>query len=354
MKPIDPSRIQRIMVRSANWVGDAIMTTPALHTLRRSFPHAHITLLAKPWVIPVFDNSADIDEVMTYQTDGRHKGYIGQWRLTRDLHQRRFDLAVLLQNAFEPALLSFMSGIPKRIGFTTDGRGLLLTHRVYNWRDLKKGHLIDYYLGLLDAVGLPIHDRKLRLTLSSDEKEKARTDLTDYGIAPDRAIVGFNPGATFGTAKRWPQDFFAQLGKKLKNELKAVILVFGAKAEEELGAAIAAEIGFDCLNLCGKTSLREAMAAIGLCRLFVTNDSGLMHVAAALEVPQIAIIGPTDPVATGPINTNSHVLRNESACPLMPCMKSHCPTDHRCMTVISVDEVFQAATTMLANQEVRL
>jgi heptosyltransferase-2 len=347
MKIIDPNRTTRILVRSANWVGDAIMTTPALHTLRCRFPQAAITLLAKPWVVPIFEHNTDIDDIMIYQAAERHAGSLGIWRLAGDIRKRRFDAAILFQNAFEAALLAFLAGIPNRIGFTTDGRSLLLTHRVHSWRVLKKGHLIDYYLGLIAGFGMSLEGRQLRLTITEAESEQIRRRLQGHGIDGLKPIIGFNPGATFGTAKRWPHPSYARLGKRLRENYDAEILVFGAPAEKALGEQICAEIGSGCLNLCGQTTLREAMAAIGECRLFITNDSGLMHVAAALDIPQIAIIGPTDQTATGPSNDTSIVLRDESACALMPCMKSHCPEDHNCMKAITVEHVFQTAGTML-------
>ncbi|MEE4112355.1 MAG: glycosyltransferase family 9 protein, partial [Desulfobacteraceae bacterium] len=149
MKPNGLRNIQRILVRSANWVGDAIMTTPALHAIRKNFPHAKIILLAKPWVVPVFENSPDIDDIMVYAAHDRHGGWDGIWRLAGDIRRQRFDLAILFQNAFEAALLAFLARIPHRLGYTTDARTALLNHRIWSWRPLKKGHLVDYYLGVL-------------------------------------------------------------------------------------------------------------------------------------------------------------------------------------------------------------
>jgi heptosyltransferase-2 len=346
MTPLNALSIKRIVVRSANWVGDAIMTTPALHTLRYHFPAAHITLLAKPWVIPVFEHNPDVDDIMVFQTGNRHKGHIGLWRLTRDMRRQHFDMALLLQNAFEAALLAYLALIPSRVGFTTDGRGLLLTHRIGNWRPLKKGHLVDYYLGLLAGAGIPAVDRKLTLVVTPQEHHEALERIAQWGLNNRTKLVGFNPGATYGTAKRWPADRFAQLGRRFIHEIGAGILIFGSDSEKNLGERIAGDIGPGCINLCGQTTLRQAMALIQVCNLFITNDSGLMHVAAALDIPQVALIGPTDPVATGPVNAASIILRDADACHQMPCMKPHCPIDHRCMTALSVDNVFKTGAAL--------
>jgi heptosyltransferase-2 len=343
--------IERILIRAANWVGDAIMTTPAVRAIRRNFPSARITLLAKPWVAPVFAHNPDIDEVMIYQAAGRHGGWKGLLRLASDLRCQRFDLAILFQNAFEAALLTFLAGIPRRMGFTTDGRTALLTERIRTWRPLKQGHLIDYYLGLLSGAGMTLHGRQLTLVIAPDEQLEARRYLTGKGLT-DGLWIGLNPGATFGTAKRWLPDRFAELGRRLIAEQKAYILIFGGPGEAGLGQWLATEIGDRAIDLCGQTTLRQAMALIGQCKLFVTNDSGLMHVAAALEIPQVAVIGPTDPVATGPVNQASRMVYLPEACEFSPCMKPHCPiVDHRCMTAISVELVMQTALALLGQSK---
>ncbi len=341
------SNIRRILIRSANWVGDAIMTTPAVEAIRRNFPGAGITLLAKPWVLPVFAHNPHVDEVMVYEADGRHRGALGTLRLSRDLRRRRFDLAILFQNAFEAALISRLAGIPNRLGFTTDARTLLLTHRVRTWPALKKGHLVDYYNGLLADAGLTVVHRHLQLFIQPEEFQAARRMLVKMGIAGDIPIVGINPGATYGTAKRWPRDRFVELSRRLIRQRHSQVLVFGGPGEARLGAEIGRRVGPGCHDLCARTSLREAMALIGCCHAFVTNDSGLMHVAAALDIPQVAIIGPTDATATGPVGRASQMIRREGICDLAPCLKVDCPTDHRCMTAIDVDDVLSMVQDML-------
>ncbi len=346
------ANIERILVRSANWVGDAIMTTPALHAIRKNFPHAHITLLAKPWVIPVFENSPDIDDIMMYEAQGRHNGLAGLWRLAMDIRKRQFDLAILFQNAFEAALLAFLAGIRHRVGFTTDGRTALLNHRVRSWRPLKRGHLVDYYLGLLAGAGLTLQGRQLKLFLTEAEMNVARRLIQQKVSATGRPLIGLNPGATFGTAKRWLPERYTKLGKRLISELEAQVFIFGGPKEADVGQQLAAAIGRECIDLSGQTTLRQAMALIGQCDLFITNDSGLMHVAAALNRPQIVVIGPTDPTATGPSNPNSRLVQVKEACHLSPCLKPHCPIiDHRCMTAISVDMVMSASLTLLKTSQ---
>ena len=342
--------VRHILLRSANWVGDAVMTTPAVRAVRKNFPLARITILAKPWVMPVFHNNPHVDEMMRYDTSGRHKGAAGLIRLSRDLRQKKFDLAILFQNAFEAALLAFAARIPRRLGFATDGRTALLTDRLYSYRALKKGHLIDYYLGIISGASLDLDGRELELVISAEERNKARTLLGGFGVNPAEPVAGLNPGATFGTAKRWLPERFAELSRRLYTDRGFRSLLFGGPGEVQLGRQIAAMSGDCAVNLCGRTDLREAMALIDQCRVFVTNDSGLMHVAAALNIPQLAIIGPTDFMATGPSNSRSRLVRVPGACDLSPCLKTDCPIDHRCMTRISVEMVFDELQALLSEE----
>lgn len=342
--------VRHILLRSANWVGDAVMTTPAVRAVRKNFPRARITILAKPWVMPVFYNNPHVDEMMLYDTSGRHKGAAGLMRLSRDLKHKKFDLAILFQNAFEAALLAFAARIPWRLGFATDGRTVLLTDRLYSYRALKKGHLIDYYLGIISGAALDLDGRELELVISAEERKKAKALLAGFGLNLEEPVAGLNPGATFGTAKRWLPERFAELSRRLYKDLGVRSLLFGGPGEAELGQQIAGMSGGCAVNLCGRTDLREAMALIDQCRFFITNDSGLMHVAAALNKPQLAIIGPTDFTATGPSNRLSRIVRAPGACGLSPCMEADCPTDHRCMTRISVEMVLDELQTLLSEE----
>ncbi len=342
--------VRHILLRSANWVGDAVMTTPAVRAVRKNFPRARITILAKPWVMPVFYNNPHVDERMPYDASGRHKGAAGLLRLSWYLKRQRFDLAILFQNAFEAALLAFAARIPRRLGFATDGRTALLTDRLYAYRVLKMGHLIDYYLGILTGAALDLDGRDLELFITAEEQVQAETFLGEAGMAPDEPLVGLNPGATFGTAKRWLPERFAELSSRLYAEQGIRSLLFGGPGEALLGQQVASQSGGSAVNLCGRTNLREAMVLIDRCRFFITNDSGLMHVAAALNIPQLAIIGPTDFIATGPSNPRSRIVRVPGACELSPCLKVDCPIDHRCMTRITVQMVLDELQSLLAEE----
>jgi heptosyltransferase-2 len=341
----DIGNINRILVRSTNWVGDAILTTPAVRAVRKNFPEAKVTILAKPWVAPVFYNNPDIDHIMVYDSEGKHNGWSGKVRLSRSLRKGKFDLAVLLQNAFEAALLAYLAGIPCRLGYKTDGRHLLLTHGVALAPRIKEVHETEYYLGILEGVGLRWDGRELTLKVSTKERREAEALLSEHRVKDGRPLVGVSPGATYGPAKRWFPERFAALCDRLQESSDACIVILGGPDDAAAGDQVCRSMKVPPVNFCGKTTLRQAVSIIESCHLFVTNDSGLMHVAAALDIPLVAIFGSTNPVTTGPSGSKSHIIRVPMDC--SPCLKPRCPGDHRCMEEITVDQVYEVAKALL-------
>lgn len=342
---IDFSGVERIIIRSTNWVGDAILTTPAVRAVRKNFPDAKITMLAKPWVAPIFYNNPHVDQVIQYHSEKRHRGWLGRVRLVKALRQGKFDLAILFQNAFEAAMLTYLAGVPNRLGYDTDRRRFLLTHSIKMTPRLKQIHEIDYYLGMLQAVGLKHDGRDLTLGVTEQERNRASEILRKQHIARRDKLVGVSPGATYGSAKRWPPERYAALCDKMHESRRVRIIIFGGPGEEATGYRVSEAMKHPSVNLCGKTTLRETAALIERCQLLVTNDSGLMHVAAALNVPLVAIFGSTNPITTGPSGLRSRVIR--ASVPCSPCLKPECPTDHKCMTDISIDRVYAAMDTLL-------
>jgi len=337
--------INRILIRAANWVGDAVMSTPMIRAVRKNFPKAEIFILAKPWVAPIFKYSRDVDHILIYDATGRHSGIWGVIRLGKELRQYNFDLAVLVQNAFEAALIAFLAGIPNRLGYDTDARTLLLTHGVPMNPNIKKLHQIDYYLGIIRGASLHSFGRNMSLNISVSERKATGDLLKNYGMAGH--IIGINPGAAFGSAKRWFPKRFAEVCVSLRTQFGELpVLIFGGPGEEALGEKIRDLIGSKCVNLAGKTSLREAVALIEKCSIFITNDSGLMHVAAALNIPQIAVFGPTNHTTTSPADPKSHIVR--VATPCSPCMKQECMEGHhQCMKAVTADMVYEKAAAIL-------
>jgi heptosyltransferase-2 len=337
---ISTEGIKKILVRSTNWVGDTVMMTPSLVTIKRYFPHAKITTLATPWVLPLLDSHPAVDSTMVLD---KGKGLISSLkelaRIINWLRGEEFDLAILFQNAFEAAFLAYMGRVRYIVGYDTDGRGLFLTHKVIRDREILSVHQVEYFLELMEAMGWPVEEREPILYINDEDIKSSSLMLSSMGVGDNLFIVGLNPGAEYGSAKRWPEDRFAIIGDWAARRWGAKVLLFGSVSEKEIGAKVSNYMHTNPANLCGLTTLGQAMALIKRCNLFLTNDSGLMHVAAAFGIPMVAIFGPTDPDKTGPIGGNARIVRHTVDC--SPCLKEVCPSDHRCMLSIDPEEVWE-------------
>lgn len=341
LKPIDPKTVRRIMLRSTNWVGDAVMTTPAMADLRSAFPEAEIVVVANPLVAHLFTHHPYCDRVIIYDKKGIHKGVLGLWRFARQLRREKFDLAVLLQNAIDAAILAFCAGIPRRAGYRTDARGLLLTHGVAVGPEQKRLHHTDYYRHMLRHICRGEGDGKLRLACTEEEQRWAKETLG----AGSR--VAINPGAAYGSAKRWLPERFAAVADGLAREFGLQVVLTGGPGEMEIGRDIEKAMSTPALNLIGQTSVRQLMAVLSECQLVITNDSGPMHVAAAFDIPIVAVFGPTDHTTTSPWSQKCRIVRKPTDC--APCLLRQCPTDHRCMRAILPEDVLDAAREVLGD-----
>ncbi len=331
----------RILVRATNWVGDAIMTLPAIRTIRRNFARARITVLARPWVAELHAADPHVDEVIIYHKSGEHRGVTGMYRLAREVRRHCFDMAILLQNAFEAAVIARLASIPVIAGYSRDGRRPLLTHPVAIRPEIRRGHQVRYYQDMLAQLGLVPGPDDLHLPLAAGARQWAERALAGR----PRPLVGINPGAAYGPAKRWPAERYAAVARDLWNRFGGTPVVFGTRADRE-AAALVRDTVPAAVDLTGRTTLAQAAAAIARCDCFLTNDSGLMHVAAAANIPLVAVFGSTDPVTTGPASPRAKIVRHPLAC--APCLRPTCTSGFSCMLDIQPAEVTAAAAELLA------
>jgi heptosyltransferase-2 len=315
-----------ILVKGNNWLGDAVMSLPTLRSLREMRPKARITLLTKPAFADLYRSSPHVDEVLPHE-----RGNLRHWMgMVRDLKSRKFDAALLLPRSISSAFLAWSARIPRRIGY---GRAALLTDRP---EPVGRRHRVHHFHHLLSALGEPPAVHAPKLDLLPDAKDWAKERL------PGDGWIGLNPGATYGAAKQWYPDRFIELGKRLAK--RGRIVVVGGPAEAELGAKVARAVEGECIA--GKTSVSQLAAAIARCSLFVTNDTGPMHVADAVGVPIVAVFGPTDWITTPPYGRKHAIVRHEIEC--APCLKRVCPLGHHdCMKKVGVDDVEKACLGML-------
>ena len=344
MIEVDAQRIQRILVREVNWVGDAVLTLPALEALDGRFPRAEITLLARPWVGGLFANHPAVDRIIEYRSEDAHRGVCGRWRLIRELKEGRFDLAVLFPNSLDAALTPWLAGIPHRVGYPTDGRGWLLTHPVSNRSAAAGRHQVERYLAIVRVLG---GDGTLSPRLPVADEARRRSDdlLRELGIAPAGPLVAMSPGSVYGSAKRWPAERFAAVADGLAESRGATILLIGSEGERPILDQAAAHMRRPAVNLGGRTDLPALVGVLERARLLVSNDTGAMHVAAAVGTPVLAVFGPTDAVATGPLGRSARVVRTPVPC--SPCLLRECPIDHRCMTGVTVAQMLRSAMELL-------
>jgi heptosyltransferase-2 len=345
---VQAESIKRVVVRGTNWVGDSVMTVPALRALRCVLTNAHITLVIRPGTKGIFSEADFIDDVLVYDRTGPWSvfGQVREWK------RRDFDLAVLFQNAFEAALIPFLAGVPVRLGYATESRQALLTHPLAlpDWRSSR--HEVFYYLYLVTALEQMLFGRSdvcesepdASIQISESRKAQAVELLRTYGVSEAEPVVAICPGSINSRAKRWPAERFAALADQLMESRRRVLLI-GSKDEIDVSDEVVRQMRNQPVVLTGQTSLDQIITVLDRADLIVTNDTGPAHIGAALGRPTIVIFGPTNPLTTRPFAPEADVLREPPDC--APCMLRDCPIDHRCMTAITVDAVFERAHALL-------
>ncbi len=343
----------KILVRATNWVGDAILALPALRAVRRRFPEAEIAILARPYVAEIYRGQQICDELIVYESAGVHAGLFGRERLAAELRGRKFDVALLLQNAFEAAWVAWRAGIPERIGYARDGRSFLLTRAISVPRHGEiPAHEKFYYLELLRRAGWidSLADEAfITLDVPEQNRRKGSEFLVECGARPQSFRVAIGAGASYGSAKCWPAERFAELANRLQSQTGCDVILFGTAVEADVTKTISAGMSRAPIDLTGKTTIGDLPGLLSQCHLFVGNDSGAMHVAAAVGLPVVAVFGPTDPYGTAPVTPRCSIVQEKPYC--SPCFLRHCPTDHRCMLKVTCEMVEAAAKNWLPAAE---
>lgn len=332
--------MQKILIRAPNWVGDAVLAIPAMKAVREHLPDSEITLLARPWVAGLFTSAPFIDEVWK---EAKPAGLSGWMRISRDVRARQFDLGLLFPNSFESALMMFLGGVPRRVGYATDGRQWMLTRSIAPRNEMR--HQVEYYLELARLLDANAPRPSIEIQATAAERESARVLLRGEGIAENRRFLVLNPGAAYGSAKRWHEDRFASAADMLAQDLGLDVVLVGSQSERGIAEQIASRIQCKCAVLSGKTSLEALVGVLAESSLMLTNDSGPMHIAAALGVPTVAVFGSTDERVTGPCGPRTRIVKNPVEC--SPCLLRECPIDHRCMNGVTVEDVRRAAMELV-------
>lgn len=336
--------MKAILLVAPAWVGDLVMSQPLLRRLRERHPGATLDVFAAPALLPLVQRLPEVRQGIPHSLRHGELGLAARWRLARSLRQRRYDQAIVLPNSFKSAWAPFLAGIPQRTGYLGEARWGLLN----DIRRLDKQRLplmVERFAALAEPAGTawprPLPPPRLRV-----DPQTVRATLERLGLYPTRPTAVLCPGAEYGPAKRWPAAYFGDLARHL-SETGHDVWVVGGSADSSLGETIRAQAGEHCFNLCGRTDLGEAVDVISTARLVVSNDSGLMHVAAALDRPLLALFGSSSPGFTPPLSPRARVIRLELPC--SPCFQRECPLGHfRCMKDLTPQHVLAHITPEFA------
>ena len=357
---------RRILLRSVNWLGDAVMTMPAIQRLKQAHPQAALAVLTGPKLADLWRLHPDVSEVIVHEPSNCPLDLLRQ---VRELRQGRFDAAIVFPNSWRSALPVWLAGIPRRIGFSGHARAWMLTDRLDESADYRTKPVMTpqairrYGSGAPAAAERPVFKhqvhRHLELAARLGAEATPCAPRLQVGAPPadallpqDKPLLALNAGAEYGPAKRWPLERFIAAAKAVVERHHVRWVILGGPKETGLGDQIASALGEPhAINLAGKTTLLGLCHALAQCRLLLTNDSGPMHLAAALGKPVVAIFGSTEPALTGPgmgDGARHLLLRNAPSC--SPCFLRECPIDFRCMTAITVEEVVEAVARVVSGQ----
>lgn len=324
-----------------NWLGDAVMGTPILEDIKRALPNCELTVLCHNAIKVLLEETPFVDNFITFSND-KKRNREEKKRIYNELKSKQFDAGILLTRSFSSAWWFFRGNIARRIGFKDHYRTPLLTDPYDIPANEETEHQVITYKRLLASLDIPLSTTTPRLYISANELAASRNTLQEHGIEPHHLLIGINPGAAFGSAKCWPKERFKELTARLIMHPDVRVIYFGDNATKSLVDEITKPFSHQVANFAGKTTLRSFTALLSLCNCLVTNDSGPMHVASALSTPLVALFGSTNAIKTGPYNGGT-VIYKQTLC--SPCYKRSCPIDFRCMTSITVDDVFSAITT---------
>lgn len=329
-----------LLIRSPNWIGDTVLSTVLVRTIKEKFKDINITILAKRYIEELWFNNSNVDELISF--DDNFRGY---FELIKNLHSRKFDTALLLPNSFSSVLITCIAGIKERIGYNTDVRGMLLTKRI-QLNGTRKKHLVYEYMEFAKIFGIDENVLKPELFVTDEEKNKANEILKNMGSLND-LIIGICPGATYGEAKRWQKEKWIKVTLELTEKYNAKILIFGSLNENLLLSEINNNLKNRGIIFPGNLNLRMLIALIDKCKIFISNDTGPMHIAASLKVPVVAIFGSSSPAWTGPLGDNNRILYRSIPC--SPCFKRSCNKEnpYECLNLITSLDVLDEVKSLL-------
>ncbi len=347
---IEPTNVKKIIIRSPNWVGDVVMATPAFRCIRENFPHAEITLLIKPYVQKIIEGAPWFDNTMLLDSQNK-KRLCGQAvSLVKQIRSQRYELSFLFPNSFSSALVFWLGGVKRRVGYKRDARSWLLTDRVPRLYDengrFRPTYMGDYYLRLCTEIGCEVRSKELELFISDEAQRRVDEIFKKYHLGDGKPLILLNPGAAYGSSKCWTAEGFARTADLIRNPVDCHIAIVCAPGELKLAQDIVSAAQSTVINLGIEIkSLDVLKAVVKRCALLITVDSGPRHIAVAFKRPVVTLMGPNDPRYTDTPAEVGRVIRADVDC--LACHLKVCPKDHRCMTHIKPERVARVGLDLI-------
>lgn len=339
-------KIKNILIVSTSWLGDAVITIPAIYGIKNLFPDARLSILAKDTIADIFKTVEAVDEIIPFHKEKGFKKAFAVLKTASMLKAKKFDRVYIFPRSLGSALTCFIAGIPERIGFGSGGRGFFLTETVKRDKKTLSKHQVHYYKKLLKSSGRTGFPELPKVNVPENNINWAREFLISKREGLKNFLVGINPGSTYGEAKQWLPERFGELAKRLYKNNSCDIIIFGDSNSSPLAEKISKGLENKAIDVTGKTDILQLAALLKECDLLITNDTGPMHVACAVQTPVVAVYGSTNHVTTSPLGPDAVMIKKNTPC--SPCMKRVCPEEHHlCMKNISTDDVEKAVLEKL-------
>lgn len=338
---------KKILIVRMDRIGDVVLSTPAIKSVRDAYPDSHITVLVRPYARDIVEENPYINEVLTYDKHRSEKNLWGNIKFILNLRKKKFDLAIILHPKNSAHLLSFLAGIPKRVGYDKK-LGTLLTTKIPHTKQFGLKHEIDYTLDVLRYIGIKPNDRSLYVPLNKSSEEKIADIFNKNGISEDDVVVTIHPGASC-RSRRWNLKRFTKVADALANKYGVKIVIIAGPEDKIFGDEVAQRMTVKPLNLSAKTAVSDLISILKRSKLFISNDSGPVHIACAVGTPTISIFGRNDrglsPMRWGPVGRHDVALHKDVGCEV--CLAHNCKRGFKCLDAISVEEVLEAAGKIL-------
>jgi heptosyltransferase-2 len=340
-------QFERILIVRTDRIGDVLLSTPVIKAVRENYPDGYIAMMIRPYARDIVNGNPYLDELLIYDKDGIHKSWFSSLKFGLNLKKKSFDLAIVLHPTNRVHIITFLARIPKRIGYDKKF-GFLLTQKLPDEKRFGKKHESEYALDMIRTLGMEVKDKSLFMPIKKESEEYIERLLQDSGVTGQDILVAIHPGASC-PSKRWPPERFAQVVDKLIQDYKLKVVIISSPEQVSIAQKVIQSMSNRPVDLCGKTTLSQLASLLKRCALFISNDSGPVHIASSVGTPVVDIFGRNEaglsPIRWGPLGKNDAVLHKEVGC--IECLAHNCQKNFACLKAIRMDEVYQVTYNIL-------